>query len=44
MAKALTPVQMDWTATLLRGKDAAFQNLAARQPPFYHARGFLDDA
>lgn len=44
MAKALTPVQMDWAATLLRGEDAAFDNLAARQPPFYRARGFLDDS
>lgn len=42
MAKALTPVQMDWTATLLRGEDAAFENLAARQPPFYRARDFLE--
>lgn len=44
MAKALTPVQMDWAATLLRGEDAAFENLAARQPPFYRARGFMEDA
>ncbi|HRH96635.1 MAG TPA: hypothetical protein PLB55_11900 [Prosthecobacter sp.] len=34
---------MDWAATLLRGEDAAFENLAARQPPFYRARGFLED-
>ena len=42
-AKFLGPVQMDWAATLLRGEDAAFENLAARQPPFYRARGFLED-
>jgi hypothetical protein len=37
--KFLGPVQMDWAATLLRGEDAAFENLAARQPPFYRVRG-----
>jgi hypothetical protein len=42
-AMFLGPVQMDWAATLLRGEDAAFKNLAARQPPFYRARGFLED-
>lgn len=44
MAKALTPVQMDWATTLLRGEDAAFEKLAERQPPFYHAKGFLEDS
>ncbi len=42
MAKALTPVQMEWAATLLRGEDTAFQQLAERHPPFYAARGFLE--
>jgi len=42
MAKALTPVQMDWAATLLRGEDAAFEKLAESQPPFYSARDFLE--
>jgi len=41
MAKALTPVQMEWAATLLRGEDQAFHQLAEHQPPFYAARGFL---
>lgn len=43
MAKALTPVQMDWAATMLRGEDAAFRQLAERHPPFYTAKGFLDE-
>lgn len=41
MAKALTPVQMEWTVKRLRGDDASLRELAERQPPFYAARGFL---
>lgn len=42
MAKALTPVQMEWAVTQLRGEDASFRRLAECQPPFYAAHGFLE--
>ncbi|MBE7497619.1 MAG: enhanced serine sensitivity protein SseB C-terminal domain-containing protein [Verrucomicrobiaceae bacterium] len=41
MAKALTPVQMEWTTSLLRGGHEAFRELAGNHPPFYAARDFL---
>jgi hypothetical protein len=43
MARALTPVQMEWAVTLLRGEDAAFRQLSERHPPFYTAKGFLEE-
>ena len=41
MAKALTPVEMEWTPTLLLGDKQSLRNLAKMQPPLYAAPGFL---
>jgi hypothetical protein len=41
MAKALTPVEVECTPTILMADDQALRNLAKKQPPFYEAPGFL---
>ena len=41
MAKALTPVEMEWTPTLLLGDKQSLRSLAKMQPPLYAAPGFL---
>lgn len=43
IVKALTPVEMEWTPTVLMADDASLRNLAERQPPFYAAPGFLKE-
>ncbi len=44
MAKALTPVEMEWTTALLMGDDRSLRNLAEQQAPYYQAPGFLQAA
>lgn len=41
MAKALTPVEMDWVTSVMLSDDHSLRNLAAQQPPFYQAPDFL---
>ncbi len=41
MAKALTPVEIECTPTLLMADDQSLRNLVKRQRPFYQAPGFL---
>ena len=41
MAKALTPVEMEWTSGVLLADDRSLRNLAKQQPPFYEAPDFL---
>lgn len=38
MAKALTPVEMDWTSSLLLLDKQSFENLARSNQPFYRSR------
>lgn len=41
MAKALTPVEMEWTPTLLIADDQSLRNMAKQQRPFYESPQFL---
>lgn len=41
MAKALTPVEMNWTSSLLMADNRALRSLAEDQAPFYQAADFL---
>jgi hypothetical protein len=40
MAKALTPLGMEWTSAMLLGDDKSLGNLAQMYPPFYEAADF----
>lgn len=40
MAKALTPLGMEWTSAMLLGDDKSLGNLAKMYPPFYEAADF----
>ena len=42
MAKALTPVHIEWNSGVMMGEDIMLRRLAERQPPFYTAPGFLE--
>lgn len=41
MAKALTPVEMEWTVGVMLADDRSLRNLAKQQRPFYAAPDFL---
>lgn len=41
MAKALTPVEMEWSASTLMADDRSLRNLSKKQRPFYEAANFL---
>lgn len=40
MAKALTPVEMEWSSMLLMADGASIEKMATRHRPFYAAPGF----
>jgi hypothetical protein len=41
MAKALTPVEMEWTTAVITADDQSLRNLAKQTPPFYARPNFL---
>ncbi len=41
MAKALTPVEMEWTTGVMMADNRSLRELRKQQPPFYAARDFL---
>jgi hypothetical protein len=41
MAKALTPVEMEWTPTILMADDQSLRNLVKKKRPFFQSPGFL---
>ena len=41
MAKALTPVEMEWTTAVMMADDKSLRNLAKQRRPFYEAHDFL---
>ncbi len=40
MAKALTPVEMEWTSALMMADDESFRRLSKESPPFYRSKDF----
>jgi len=43
MAKALSPVEMDWTPMAVMADDDSLRKLAKQHPPFYQAADFLKE-
>ncbi len=41
IAKAVTPVEMEWTTAVMMAEDKALRKLARERPPFYEAPDFL---
>jgi hypothetical protein len=41
MAKALTPVEMEWTSGVMMADDESFRRLSKESPPFYRSKEFL---
>ena len=41
MAKALTPVEIEWSSMVMMAEDQSLRNLSKQQKPFYQAAGFL---
>src|SRR5471030_2025466 len=41
MAKALTPVEMEWATGVMMADDNSLRRLAEKHPPFYQAHDFL---
>ncbi|HEX8078104.1 MAG TPA: hypothetical protein VF511_09840 [Chthoniobacterales bacterium] len=41
MAKALTPIEMEWQSAVMLADDNSFRRLAEQSPPFYQAPNFL---
>jgi len=41
MAKALTPVEMEWTSGVMMADDKSFRRLSKESPPFYRSKDFL---
>jgi len=41
MAKALTPVEMEWQTAVMMADDESFRRLSKKSPPFYRSKDFL---